>query len=553
MELARVFKDGMILQRDIPICIWGHSETAQTLKVRLNGKFLCEAKVNAGKFTIQLPAQSAMEDAVLEIGGITLRHIDIGEVWVAGGQSNMEFMLQFDKDGATEIAAANDTHLRTYIVGQYSYSGEREAGYKAWNPWDRWLPFTPEHAAELPAAAVYFAKELRAKGVPVGILSCNWGGTTASAWTERRRLEADPILRVYTDEFDQMAAGLDMARYQAIRAAVRPAMASPESQAMSQMLMRNTFHPSELQKKLAAQGSGNSSISPVIPGIDPNTLSMEELMLEGPGDKNEPGALFENMVIEIAGYTVRGVIWYQGESDEHHANIYARLFRTMIENWREAWVEKNTAQILLPFLFVQLAPYGVWLVNTSENYPELRHQQQAVADTVPDTFMAAIGDVGNIYDIHPRAKCSVGRRLALLARKYIYHETELPADAPRAIRLERQADTLRVCFANADGLYLRSEDFNCYNGFSLDVIDHALRPPVLGGVGGLCVLTGENPLAEAYCAVEKDTLVIRSETLTTAEQVTVEFAQTPFYQVNLFNRSDIPALPFRLIAKKETL
>ena len=108
MELARVFKDGMVLQRDIPICIWGHSETTQTLTARLNGEYLCEAQVTAGEFTIQLPAQSAMEDAVLEIGDITLRHVDIGEVWVAGGQSNMEFMLQFDQDGAAEIAAAND-------------------------------------------------------------------------------------------------------------------------------------------------------------------------------------------------------------------------------------------------------------------------------------------------------------------------------------------------------------------------------------------------------------------------------------------------------------
>ena len=116
MELARVFKDGMVLQRDIPICIWGHSETAQTLETRLNGKFLCETKVTAGEFTIQLLAQSAVEDAVLEIGGITLRHVDIGEVWVASGQSNMEFMLQFDQGGAAEIAAANDPHLRTYIV-----------------------------------------------------------------------------------------------------------------------------------------------------------------------------------------------------------------------------------------------------------------------------------------------------------------------------------------------------------------------------------------------------------------------------------------------------
>lgn len=244
------------------------------------------------------------------------------------------------------------------------------------------------------------------------------------------------------------------------------------------------------------------------------------------------------------------MIWYQGESDDHHASIYARLFRTMIENWREAWTIKNAAQVRLPFLFVQLAPYGVWMVNTSENYPELRRQQQAVADTVPDTHMITIGDVGNVYDIHPKAKRQVGDRLALLARKYIYHETGLLADAPRAIRLERRADILRVCFANADGLYLRPEGFNSYNGFSMDAIEPALRPPVLGGVGGLCVLADGKPLFDAHCTVEKDALVIQSEALVSANQIAVEFAQTPFYRVNLFNRSDIPALPFRLIAKR---
>lgn len=549
MELARVFKDNIVLQRDIPICIWGYSEAARTLNVRLNDKILCETEIPAGEFTIQLPAQSAIEDATLEIGDITLHHVDIGEVWVAGGQSNMEFMLQFDQDGAAEIEAANDPHLRTYIVGQYSYAGEREAGYKAWNPWDRWLPFTPEHAAGLPAAAIYFAKELRAKGIPVGILSCNWGGTTASAWMDRRLLEADPVLRVYTDEFDRMAAGLDMARYQAIRAAVRPAMASPASQVRSQILLKNTFHPNELQKALGTLGIDDDSMMHSIPGIDLSTLTMAEIMQEGPGDKSEPGSLFTHMLTEIVGYTVRGVLWYQGESDEQHAGIYARLFRAMIENWREAWTVKNAAQTHLPFLFVQLAPYGVWLENTSENYPELRRQQQAAADIVPDTYMTTIGDVGNVYDIHPRAKRPVGHRLALLARKYIYHETELLADAPRAIRLERQADTLRVYFADADGLYLHPEAFNSYNGFALDVINPALRPSVLGGVGGLCVLVAGTPVDNAQCKVEQNALIIQSDVLAGANQITVEFAQTPFYQVNLFNNSGIPCLPFRLIAK----
>lgn len=129
MQLARVFADYMVLQRDKPLLIWGCSEKEEKLSVKINGLKVCDARITEGEFSFTIPAQEAAEDVLIEIGEVRLEHVDIGEVWVAGGQSNMEFMLQYTEDGEKEIAAAGDEHLRTYIVGQYSFAGEREEGY----------------------------------------------------------------------------------------------------------------------------------------------------------------------------------------------------------------------------------------------------------------------------------------------------------------------------------------------------------------------------------------------------------------------------------------
>ena len=551
MKLARVFSDYMVLQRKRPICVWGTCNNAKTISVRLNGKNICTAELVPGKFSFQIPAQEAMEDALLEIGDVQFHHVDIGEVWVAGGQSNMEFMLQFDHNGKAEMDSANDLHLRTYTVGQYSFPGEREMGYKAWNPWDRWVPFTTEHAKELPAVAIYFAKELRQQGVPVGILNCSWGGTSAAAWMSKGLLEGDPELRIYTDEFATMAEKLDMDRFRLIRSIVRPAMASPDSQKMMHMILQNTFHPAQLQTAMMAAMEQDrqqtpSPASQLPGGLDLTKLSQAELMQEGPGDKSEPGSLYENMLKEILGYSVQGIIWYQGESDETKATLYAKLFATLIDCWRNSWQMRNPAQQKLPFLFVQLAPYGVWMNNTSKNYPELRRQQQIVADTMADVYMVSITDVGNVYDIHPKQKQPIGHRLGLLARKHIYGESSLMADAPRAVTAKRTEDLVCIRFSNGDGLHIVARSFDSYNGFPLSDIYSELIPPVLGGICGLEVIADGRKVSNAECTVALDQLYIRSDEICNAQSVKIRFAQTPFYQVNLYNSEENPVAPFEL-------
>lgn len=543
LRLARPFSDGMVLQRQMPITIWGNSDETQIAAVCLNGKQIAEAQILPGTFSITLPPLDAQENAILEIGDVTLRNVDIGEVWIAGGQSNMEFFLAYTADGDREIKQANDLHLRMYTMGQYSFAGEREMGYKAWNPWDQWLCYTPDNAGSFSAVAVYFAKALRRRGIPVGIVSCNWGGTSATAWTESQRLAESPRLKTYLDDFAALTDALDLERYRAIKAIVRPSMASKETREQIGVFNRYTFRPGELEKKLGMHASKEQSAE----AQTDNPLAgitIEEIMAVGPGEPNEPGALFENMVKEIAGYAVKGVIWYQGETDDKKANLYCELFATMVSNWRNAWLERNPAQKKLPFLTVQLAPFGVWRNDSGVRFPILRQQQEQAAKTVSDVYMTSISDLGNVFDIHPKVKQPVGERLALLAEKYLYGESALLADAPEASGIVRIDGGVSVSFVAGEGLTLCAEPFDQYNGFSVQEIPNNILPPVLGGVNGLYVTADGEALTEASCETERDSLLIRAPKLENATAIRVEFAQTGFYKVNLFNAAGIPAKPF---------
>lgn len=535
MKLAGIFSNYMVLQRRTPILIWGESDKTEKIEIKINRSVVFTVDIAKGAFSFLIPEQEAAENVLLEIGDICLEHVDIGEVWVAGGQSNMEFMLKYTEGGEEEIQSAGDEHLRTYTVGQYSFSGEREAGYKAWNPWDRWLTYVPEHAPELPATAIYFAKELRKSGIPVGILSCNWGGTSASAWIKKERLLEDDALKIYVDEFEDIVSKLDLNKYQMMKDQIRPMMASPQSRETMSMMLKNTFKPDEWKQMMFAQVKQEKG-----------QPSMEDLMAVGPGEPNEPGTLYENMVREITGYSVRGVIWYQGETDENKASIYARLFSALIHCWRDEWKKKNASAEKMPFLFVQLAPYGTWMGSSNENYPILRKQQEQVSKDVPDTYMASISDIGNIYDIHPKNKKVVGQRLALLAKKYVYGSSDILADAPEMEPVIKEGDTLIVPFTNGQGLHIKEMDFSSYNGFDCKDIDNKLLPPILNGVNGLKVLADGNVLTDAVCKTRENQLWICSKKLCNAKEICVEFAQTGFYQVNLYNEAEIPAKPFKV-------
>lgn len=554
MKLARIFQNYMVIQRNKKVKIWGTSDIQEQIQVEINGEKVGDYDIPKGKFSFEIPEQPTMEDATIVIGDITITHVDFGEVWIAGGQSNMEFMLKYEEHGDEIVANAFDDHIRNYTVGQYAFEGNREEGIVGSKQWDRWLQFHPEYAAEMPAVAIFFAQEIRKQGVPVGIVNCSWGGTSAAAWIDKCYLEQDSDLREYIKEFDQIVSQVNLERYLKMEPLIRK-LASLSGSSSQDFIMKHTYRPEELDQKIGAMmGTSvkDDAMQQMIMVFTPEELNllskleMTDYTQIGPHDKNRPSALYEYMMCEIKGFAARGVIWYQGENDtqpDYRVNIYAKLFEKMIHCWRTDWNEQ------LPFIYVQLAPYGTWQHLPNTNYAKLREQQQMVANKVENVYMTSISDLGNVFDIHPKKKQQVGLRLALLANRYIYQQANVYADAPEAKSIEKVGNTVTIKFNNGDGLHMLQEEFDSYNGFALDQIPEELIPPVLDQVNGLSVIVDDQKIKDVKCEIENDQMIMKSDLFEKGKKIRVEFANIGFYKVNIFNKSEIPVKPFVMEAK----
>jgi sialate O-acetylesterase len=500
LSLAEIFQNGMTLQRRKKIKVWGTTDNAQLLKVCLNGKEVLEENVSAGPFVLYIPEQEAMEDAVLIIHGekdtLELKQVDIGEVWIAGGQSNMEFCLNCDAEGDQIISKAHDCHLRYYDVGEYSFEGEKEEGIKDGSHWDRWMQCNSSDSRWFSAVGFYFARKIReALHVPVAVVGCNWGGTTASTWLDEKIIRNDELLKVYSETYDRESGKISPKKYLKRDAFIRRKQYEKKMDPAGDPMLKNeNTHPTTWKEKIFIK-------------------LIWAVMVTGPHDPNRPGGLYKTMLSKISGYSCRGVIWYQGESDENHADLYARLFRKVIECWRKDWSEE------LPFLFVQLAPWEEWLYMYGRNYPAVRQQQQIVEDTVPNTYMASIMDIGCRYDIHPKHKRPVGERLALLAFDNVYGIPQKYARAPRITRIERSGRQIDILFDFAeDGLVADSDISELF-----DVQQDGRRLA--------CKASIENNHVILDCGELQD------------KSMTISFAYRDYLVMTLKNKGGLPARP----------
>lgn len=500
IRLNSVFQNGMILQCGKPITIFGESGSAQSVAAFLNdaswGTFTVDGP---GPFRAVLPPVAAAEDATVRLvcpdGEIKLEQVDIGEVWVAGGQSNMEFFLRYDAEAKRSIREACDPHLRVYTVARYAFDGEEKDGFKDERFWGRWLTAAPEHAEAFPAVAYYFACELRERlHVPVGIVNCNWGGTSASTWLDEALLAEDPELSVYLEDYEKAVVGQDPEAYREADRTFRGAKPT----------FRNTL---DLY--------GMYGTHRVLRWLMESYRKKAPIQPMGPLHHNSPGRLYHSMLSKIAGFSCRGVLWYQGESDVVHPDIYARLFTRVLQCWRRDWGEE------LPFLFVQLAPFDRDCGFVASGFPEIRRQQEQVERTVPDTWMTSIMDVGMRWDIHPKKKRPVGHRLALLARGKVYGE-DILCQEPVPRRAEQEKNGLRLYFDHAGG----------------GLVQRGSR------LHGMKLLADGRPVRHWRAKAEGDCLCLYAPALKHARSVTVEFAQTPYCRVNLYNSAGLPTRPF---------
>jgi len=400
-SVAAIFSNHMVLQRNKLISIFGTGDDNTPVNVKLlnnANQVIAENNGSAtnGKWEILLPSQSAMDDCTLQIKGpetITFTDVSIGEVWLAGGQSNMEFELQNCTEGPAELSAkGNSPKVRFYYTNKISWKDEHFYEAERNTCWQTW---ESEYKTAWSAVGYFFGKKLSEDlDCTVGIIGCNWGGTSASAWMRKEYLEKDDELRTYLTEQEEATKGKSIEQ---------------QIKEYDDYTVENDIW----QKKC-------NDLYATVPGITWAQVQERIGPALWPGPRScknpyRPAGLYDCMLSRILPYTLKGVIWYQGESDDHKPQMYYKLFSNMIDNWRTDW---NDSQ--LPFVFVQLPVNRYEQDKDFKHWCLIREAQEKVHNTVKNAWMTCTFDLGEFNDIHPKFKKELAQRLEQNALANVY-------------------------------------------------------------------------------------------------------------------------------------
>ena len=435
-----IFQSGVVLQRNKPIKIWGKAENGSSIKVTmLNCKQAVIAEATAiadcDEWSVTLSACDAGVDyqLILECNEyekqIIISNVSIGDVWLAGGQSNMEFFLRYDEEWDCVKDYSHNKNIRMYNVPQLAFKGHQ----RDTTGWGKWISEGDVGFETFSAVGYSFARNIQPEiGVPIGIIGCYWGGTTATAWLDENVLNKDP-LSIYLEEYEEalkLYTPEEMAQI-SLKAWEFETSKKHEQEFMPLLYGREWDWQEQYMKEHASD--------PVIP--------------MGPYSINRPGGLFHEMLEPLIPFAIKGVLWYQGESDVIHAEMYDILLSSLVQYWRMRWDDD------FPFLFVQLAPFGKWLQCDAIRYHILRERQEMVSENLSNTGMVSIMDIGSFYDIHPKKKLEVGRRLALLARGKVYGE-DILCESPKIqdISLNDSRTEISLVFSHCKNLSVKELD-----------------------------------------------------------------------------------------------
>jgi sialate O-acetylesterase len=506
LRMPQIFSDHMVLQRDMPVPVWGWGEPGAEITVRFGGQSLKSSSAADGQWQVTLSKLSASAQGrdlvVTSSSGDEKRYRDVlvGEVWLCSGQSNMELPLKRSRDSYTEVASATQPNLRLFSMKGITWTGrpytqEQMAALESGPFFDAtWTACVPETAKDFSAVAYYFGRELTKKlNVPIGLVCNAVGGSPAEAWTSRDDLASDPDLRpvLAQDWFDKL-------NYSWCRNSAKQSL-KPWLEAVEKAKADSTTPPPQ------------------------------------PGHVFAPAFLYDNLLKPLVPFAFQGAIWYQGESNDRDGVAYAKKFSTLIKSWRKLWQRE------FPFVFVQLPNFGGL---TSDGVRRLHYhkgmswalirESQCSALSLPNTAMAVTIDLGERKDIHPKNKKDVGRRLALLARNRVYGETLL-AEGPKFESMEIDGDKVILKFSNIGGGL--APQYGYLDAFSIAGEDRIFHPAI-------AMLQGH------YTDLGRDTIVVSSEAV--KNPVAVRYGWTHNPECTLYNCEPgkawppyLPASPFR--------
>ena len=483
LRLPALFTDHMVLQRGKPIHLWGWAEPGEAITVGIGENRAETLADERGRWRVMLTTMDAGGPFELEIVGyseeITRTDVLLGDVWVCSGQSNMFWNLRRSEDGANAISNSNISELRLFSV-------EKNATrYPVGDVIGHWSRSNPETTPEFSAVAFYFGREIQKElGIPVGLIHSSWGGTRVEPWT--------------------------------------PPSGYPEGKARDRFLSTIEESVSVYDESMRGYGSAllnweKERSQALMEGSQAPPKS-RELTLRGVNTN-----LYNGMIHPLVPFPIRGVIWYQGEANRNDRLAYTEKFQALIRGWRNVWKQGD-----FPFYFVQLAPFNYSqfprVKTPSPLTLPLIWEAQANALTLPNTGMVTITDVGNLNDIHPRNKETVGHRLGQLALAKTYDRAGLVFSGPRYHSHRVEEGRVHIIF-EATGRGLQSRDEEELNWFEIAGKDRKFYP------------------AKAKIEDNDNEVVVMNEKV--EFPVAVRFGFHESAEPNLVNREGLPAVPFR--------
>lgn len=465
LQMSQLYTDYMVLQRDIPLDIHGIANAGEKITVSISNQKATATANNQGKWSVVLKPMNAATDLTLTVeagsAAKVYKHVAVGEVWLCSGQSNMAFMLCQADTYKRDIDNVGDPQLRlfdmkarweTYNVA-WPASCLDSLNHLQYYRSTTWQPTTPDNAKWFSAIAYYYGRMLRdSLKVPVGLICNAVGGSPTEAWVDRNTLET-----------------------------CFPA------------ILKNWLHNDFIQDWVRGRAAKNLTNDNTHLGRHPY----------------EPCYLYESGILPLQKYPIKGVIWYQGESNAHNMEAHSVLFKLLVGSWRSNWSNPT-----MPFYFVQLSSLN------RPSWPWFRYSQLQLMQQIANTGMAVSSDCGDSLDVHPLRKQPIGQRLARWALNKTYGMSVTPS-GPIYKGVVRSADALIVSFDYADNL---------------------------------CTSDGKQPstfeIAEEEGMYYPATAVIEGNTvrLTSPEVKNpryVRYGWQPFTRANLINGDALPASTFR--------
>ncbi len=475
VSLPALFSDNMVLQQQMAMPVWGNASADEVIAVEFDIQRVTTTADKGGTWQIHLSPMRAGGPYELTVRGnnvVVIKNVMVGEVWICSGQSNMAWPVRRSQHAEDEIQAANFPNIRLFTV-------ERKTAQRpARDVVGTWRVCDSEAVANFSAVGYYFGRRLhKTQDVPIGLINTSWGGTPVEAWTSLPALQAMP--EVY----------------------------APLAQRWTERIAAYPEARKKFQSRLAVWRANTDSL---------RALGQRRPRApRGPNHPHRPSVLYNGMIAPLIPYSIRGALWYQGESNAGRAYQYRALFSGMIQNWRSDW-----GQGAFPFFFVQLANFRQKKENPEEStWAELR-EAQLMALSLPNTGMAVTIDIGEADDIHPRNKQDVGLRLALAAEAKVYGMDQ-PHSGPIYRSTAVEGDKIRLRFDHAHG--------------GLKTKGKALK--------GFAIAGRDRKFVWANATIEDNSVVVWSQDVPQPIAVRYAWADNPI--CNLYNGADLPASPFR--------